>query len=70
MYSDIVRILDTPETKDALITDMAEYISMFDTDEDICKHVSTGLNDAIGCEEQGRHCVPCIVEWFYKKVKK
>ena len=52
--------------KDKQIDLIAEYISNFDTDEDICKEQSDNNCDDINREVE---CKDCIKQYFEKKAK-
>lgn len=61
-------VIDELDKRRDIIIDMAIYISKQDNDEDICKYIKT--NPELGCEEQDRECVSCLIEWFSDELER
>ena len=63
----IAKLQKENEEKDKQIDLMSEYISNFDTDEDICKEQADNNCDDINREVE---CKDCIKQYFEKEAKK
>lgn len=58
-------IINELDKRRDIITNMAIYISKLDIDEDICKHIYPKSD--LDCEDIGRECISCLIEWFSRE---